>query len=463
MTWLLVIVATAVALSALALWAVKLLARGGPPDRSQGETLGESVQFTVYRPGILTPLKWSTMLAFAHLADRPAYTPQGPPRPPAQVEELAKKLLAGDGETYGHSTVDARASLPRESVITFEPYFEGFEFDPPRRSVVWQGETDITQFRMRPPISADGKVIRGTMRVFRGVVLLAEIDLSLAVDSAKAAAHSSPRRNEADTVSAYRKIFVSYSREDKKIVRQIVRIARASGDEFLMDVTHLRSGEIWDDRLKELIREADIFQLFWSSNSMYSTFVKDEWEYALSLNRRNFIRPTFWEEPMPRAPEKGLPPDALSRLEFYQIPLADTGQFFNVQGIGQQAATVVTVFLAGLCLALTLYFLMSAAPDQRPADNGNSNVNVNANAGGNTNAGANTNAGGNMNAGAINSNANANANRTNTNRNGNTTGVGPGEGGGLGPGRGGNINGGGSGSELPPATNRSRNSNNRNG
>ena len=48
----------------------------------------------------------------------------------------------------------------------------------------------------------------------------------------------------------------------------------------------------------------DVFQLFWSSNSMHSDFVRQEWEHALRLNRPHFIRPTYWEEPMPMAPEK---------------------------------------------------------------------------------------------------------------------------------------------------------------
>jgi hypothetical protein len=68
-----------------------------------------------------------------------------------------------------------------------------------------------------------------------------------------------------------------------------------------------------------MIEQADIFQLFWSSNSMLSPFVRQEWEHALRLNRPHFIRPTYWEEPMPMAPEKDLPPEALRRLHFQRI------------------------------------------------------------------------------------------------------------------------------------------------
>ena len=52
---------------------------------------------------------------------------------------------------------------------------------------------------------------------------------------------------------------------------------------------------------------------------MTSSFVRQEWEYALSLNRANFIRPVYWEEPLPEMREQGLPPAALKRLQFHRL------------------------------------------------------------------------------------------------------------------------------------------------
>jgi hypothetical protein len=47
------------------------------------------------------------------------------------------------------------------------------------------------------------------------------------------------------------------------------------------------------DRLLELIQEADVFQLFWSSNSMRSQYCQQEWEHALALRRPAFVRPLY--------------------------------------------------------------------------------------------------------------------------------------------------------------------------
>ena len=54
---------------------------------------------------------------------------------------------------------------------------------------------------------------------------------------------------------------------------------------------------------------------------MRSKYVRREWEYALSLNRPYFVRPTYWEDPLPRDATLGLPPTALSSLHFYRLAL----------------------------------------------------------------------------------------------------------------------------------------------
>ena len=51
----------------------------------------------------------------------------------------------------------------------------------------------------------------------------------------------------------------------------------------------LRAGEQWQPRLLELIEDADVFQLFWSGNSMDSRHCRIEWEHALRLHRPQFI------------------------------------------------------------------------------------------------------------------------------------------------------------------------------
>ncbi len=67
-------------------------------------------------------------------------------------------------------------------------------------------------------------------------------------------------------------------------------------------VRTLRSGEKWNDRLLQLIDQANLFQLCWSTNAVSSTYVKQEYQHALRRAVEGFVRPGYWEEPMPPAP-----------------------------------------------------------------------------------------------------------------------------------------------------------------
>ena len=83
----------------------------------------------------------------------------------------------------------------------------------------------------------------------------------------------------------------------------------------LRDVHVLRSGEIWDPALLKKIEEADMFQLCWSHNAKKSRYVEQEWRHALQQDRLGFIRPTYWEKPMPD------PPPELSDIHFAYFEL----------------------------------------------------------------------------------------------------------------------------------------------
>src|SRR4030095_13714675 len=100
---------------------------------------------------------------------------------------------------------------------------------------------------------------------------------------------------------------------------ELAQVAPLFGSRFLMDRTHLEPGEDRRAGLQRLIRGADMFQLFCSTNAMRSADTVDEINYAVSLERPGFILPTYWEEPLPRSPAEQLPPPAIDRLQFHRI------------------------------------------------------------------------------------------------------------------------------------------------
>ena len=281
--------------------------------------LDEDVQFSVYRPGTIVPDQWYPMLVFAHLS-KPREGPNEPD-PLEEVERQARHVLDKQFRDFQRLRQDSTAAVPHEGEITFVPSAQGIEFNPAHRTVRWLEDVHREEFRLRAPVSKDGQTLRGNIAVFLGAMLLADIALTIRVDSSFG---TSVDTSLFDTAHArpYRRIFASYSHKDAEIVNQFEHYARAIGDRYLRDVANLRSGEVWNERLGQMIEHADVFQLFWSSNSMHSPFVKLEWQHALSLGKTGFVRPTYWEVPMPESLHEGLPPDELKQLHFQRIAVS---------------------------------------------------------------------------------------------------------------------------------------------
>lgn len=273
----------------------------------------DNVQFTVFRPQVVASAKWYDLVAAAHLdAARPDADP-AEPSPLDRVQAKAQALLGERFENYATLTHDALQGVPQGGELTFAFEMPGVEFNPARVSFGWWEDEHTVQVRLRASPTLEGTTARGRMTVFLGAIILADVPFSLRVDSSRAA--DRPRLEpEREAVRRYRRIFASYSHRDLPIVEQFEAFVEATGDRYLRDHKVLRAGEAWDDRLLELIAEADVFQLFWSRNALASPHVRREWEHALSLGRDNFIRPVYWESPLPKA--EGLPPEPLTRIHF---------------------------------------------------------------------------------------------------------------------------------------------------
>ena len=288
------------------------------PSNDPDETapvVDDDVQFTVYRPRSVHPEEWRRLLVFAHKTE-PFESHGVRVDPIQQVAQEADALLGPEASSYMQVAQDSDADLPRGTTIRFVPDVDGVEFNPPVREFSWQLPVHREEFLFRAARRLQGRVAHGLLSVYVGTVLIADVRLSIRVDSG-----SSESDPEPVPASRYRKIFASYSHLDAAIVENVGRVMAAIGDEFMRDVDSLRSGQIWSSQLENYIRECDVFQLYWSSNSMISDLVSNEWHYALALNRPGFIRPVYWERPRPMLPERNLPPPELDRLHFSYLPV----------------------------------------------------------------------------------------------------------------------------------------------
>jgi hypothetical protein len=298
------------------------------------------VQFTIYRPESIPPEIWRTLLVFVH---KTRAEKSEEPDPVQTVAELAERALGESVAEYQSTHQDAPLAIPRETEISLVPYASGVEFNPRQQRFVWSEPVHHAAFRMRASTALDGQTIHGGVRVFMGILLVADVPLRIEVSST-----TSEEPHQAVRASPLRRVFTSYSHADAAIVALCERCAEALGLQYLRDVRMLRAGERWSVRLAERIREANVFQLFWSTNSMRSPYVRAEWELALELGKR--MCPVYWETPFPEAPNEDLPPRTLRALHFVDLS-------------GQRQAGGIPVNDARALMAVTLH---SEAPPAVP-------------------------------------------------------------------------------------------------
>lgn len=323
----------------------------------------DDVRFAVRRPPFLVPETWTPLLVQAYRSEqgRAADARDGAV---AQLELEAERLLGGDADAYVTATEDGIVPVPRDALLRFVPDVPGCRFNPPVAMAEWSEATLSVAFRMKADRELDGDTARGQLSIFAGPLMLAEMAIVVRVTSQPQ--EPVPAAEESVVVAPYRRVFASYSHRDEPIVRQMEVFARALGDDFMRDVTQLRAGEEWSPRIAQMIEDADVFQLFWSSHSMNSTYVATEWRHALSLRRQNFIRPIYWEEPLPASPDGELPPAELKRIHFQRLPLEDLG--VRRAGFARSGSTAALAMLAGVIFTMQLSAPGADSPVYAPPD-----------------------------------------------------------------------------------------------
>ena len=287
-----------------------IAAEGSP---APGAIIDDDVSFTVYRPRYLSPKVWASLLAFVHKTDPVVDPEQGPVDPIKEVERRAREVLGPSVPPPARA--DARSGLPRGARLRIAVDLPGVQCNPDEVELDWWEPIHEVKFRLLAGLELTGSVVRGAVRFWYGPLLIGEVSLAISVRDAG----EPDQASVAERAPMYRKIFPSYSHLDHGIVQDFEDAARALGDQFLQDVLALRAGERWQPRLLELIAQADVFQLFWSTNSMRSQYCQQEWEHALALGRPLFVRPLYWEDPLPEDMTLGLPPAGLRELQFVRV------------------------------------------------------------------------------------------------------------------------------------------------
>lgn len=266
------------------------------PQSAPPEEKKEDVSFTTMYSRQVKPEKWNTMLFYVHLSGALDLVKKDAERFKDQIPESKD------------ATVQASTPLARGTELSITPICDGVTFNPPRAAILWLEDLHRVEFRFRADQALSDDAAKGTIEVRVGPLIVGTLKLSFLVsDDAPEASAPEPEQAE---MYHQDDIFISYSHKDTDVALAFKKAYDAIGHNVLIDIDTLRSGQEWNAELMKMIERAEIFQLFWSDNSSASKYCKQEWEHALSLKRSGFVRPCYWQKPMPT------PPDELRHLHF---------------------------------------------------------------------------------------------------------------------------------------------------
>jgi hypothetical protein len=241
------------------------------------------------------------------------------------AREMVRSLINRRAPQLGGAPEVSQAAAARTvesgTTITVVPNVLGATFEPSRIDVVVDDAVRELTFHMTVPADTPPGPLGGYIDIFVGPLIIGQVPVEFEVHWPGPVGVPAPSEGEqfltVANASIFDKVFISYSRRDSKIVDLCIATYQGLGVQILVDRLELRSGDDWRARLENMIRESDIFQLYWSSNAAASAEVSHEWRLALALSktRDRFIRPLYWEKPMPT------PPEALNHLHFSHLDL----------------------------------------------------------------------------------------------------------------------------------------------
>lgn len=264
----------------------------------------DEISFTAMYPKEGAVEKWHTLLVYTHLL--------------SATGEVRKDLKRFHDQLPNPKEVRASVTtqIARGTEIVVIPSCSGITFNPEKVSFRWLEDYHREEFRFRIDNSLINDATNGQINFYVGPIIVGTLKLAMLVNDTE----TSELVNNEEHGRMYHQddIFVSYSHKDSPVVLACKRAYQALGFNVLIDIDTLRSGQVWDEELKKMIKRANIFQLFWSQNSSESEYCKSEWQYALKCKKQEgYIRPVYWKLPMPT------PPPELDHIHFDYIELAN--------------------------------------------------------------------------------------------------------------------------------------------
>jgi hypothetical protein len=188
---------------------------------------------------------------------------------------------------------------------------KGLAIDPPSQEFDWLGRREMLSFDVTVPDDAMEDTIVLKFDALIDGITVARLRLDL--DIRAGAGGSGVRTARA---SAAKTAFASYSSQDReRVLDRVASVQISAGLDIFLDCLSLHPGQQWQARLEQVIRDSDLFLLFWSQPAAESQWVEWEWRRALAEGKKAAME----IHPL----ENGVkPPPELGDLHFGDVVMA---------------------------------------------------------------------------------------------------------------------------------------------
>ena len=300
-------------------WATPVVcttAAGRRPCRSCRTPTTTSASPSPGPPGC-APTHWETMLVLAHRSGPYVGARGETVDPGAQVEARIQTLFGADAPAAQRTTVTSAGAIPRGTELVVAVDVPGVETIVRDSPATWRGDLAEVLVQLRAPAGLVGQSVEVGFACSAGRCWWPKPRWSSRSWQTVPPCRRTGRRSRCAASGGSSR---ASHRPMRELVRGLAATAAAMGDVEYVAGVFDDDPQAPDQWMVTALRDADVFQLFWSTSSMTSERCRRQWQAAVALDRPDFVRPLYWERPMPRAPD--LPPPELDGLRFVAIPVA---------------------------------------------------------------------------------------------------------------------------------------------
>lgn len=226
-----------------------------------------------------------------------------------QLETATAVATLLDPDASRRGTSSLALDLERGARVDIAIDGDGLEIAEPIAALRWNGTGASCAFRATVPSTTTRKQLVPKVHLATRGTPLAHVSFKIGVGRGDDAA----RRPAEQHAVHYRRVFVSYSSNDRREVLKRLQTLETLRISFFADVLDLAPGDRWERVIKREIETCDLFLLFWSHAARASPWVTREIEHARAVQLRSLANlPAILPVPLEKAP----PPVGLEDMHF---------------------------------------------------------------------------------------------------------------------------------------------------